>query len=69
MPAFRKLLNGIAAGISAKRGVSSAEYAILAVAIVFVVGAAIRAYNLNNPMTYAGDTLTSMQSSVITTGR
>jgi Flp pilus assembly pilin Flp len=45
-----------------RRGVSSAEYAVLAVGIIIAVAAAITGYDLNNPMRIAGEHVTSATS-------
>lgn len=47
-----------------RRGVTSAEYAILAVAVVIVVGGAIAVLDLNNPLAFASSALTSGQGSL-----
>jgi hypothetical protein len=69
MAEFRKILRGLTRRLGGKRGVTSAEYAILAVGVVIVVGGAIRAFSLDNPMIYASSALTSGQASLATTGR
>lgn len=52
-----------------RRGVSSVEYAILAVGIVIVVGGAINAFNLLSPMEYAGNNLLDSQGALTTPAR
>lgn len=69
MADFRKILNRLAVRVLDRRGVTSSEYAILAIAIVIVVGAAIRAFDLNNPIVYMGINLTTSQSSLSATAR
>jgi len=64
MAGFRKILASLASRLQDRRGVTAAEYAILAVGIVIVVGAAVMQYGLNDPLTYAGSVLTSGQSSL-----
>lgn len=49
---------------SDRRAVTSAEYAILAVGVVIVVGGAIALFDINNPMQYAGSALTAGQASL-----
>jgi Flp pilus assembly pilin Flp len=64
MAGVSKFLNRLPWAGHDRRGVTSAEYAILAVGVVIVVGGAIRAFSLDNPMTYAGSALTNGQSSL-----
>ncbi|MEO3474542.1 hypothetical protein AAFN86_21930 [Roseomonas sp. CAU 1739] len=44
---------------------TAAEYAILAVGIVIVVGTALRAFDLANPMIYAANGITNGQASIV----
>lgn len=60
MAGFRKIL----AGLRSTRGVTSAEYAILAVGVVVVVGAAVSAFSLLDPMSYAGSAVLSGQATL-----
>ena len=65
MAGARKDLKSAAEVLSDERGVSSAEYAILAVGVIVMVGAAISAFNLLNPMSYAASSLTSGQATLV----
>lgn len=69
MAALRKILNRLAERMGDRRGVSSVEYAILAVGIVIVVGGAINAFNLLSPMEYAGNNLLDSQGALTTPAR
>ena len=64
--AFRTLVGSVT---SDRRGVTAAEYAILAVGIVIVVGGAILAFDLNNPLLIAGNVITSSQASLASGAR
>ena len=64
MAGFGELLKGLAGWFGDRRGVTAAEYAILAVGVVIVVGAAVVAFELVNPLKYAGTALTSGQASL-----
>ena len=66
---IRKFLASFRAAASDKKGVTAAEYAILAVGVVIVVGAAIVAFDLVNPLQYAGTALTSGQASLNASAR
>jgi Flp pilus assembly pilin Flp len=68
MACFGRSLKVFAGRLDDERGVTSAEYAILAVGVVLVVGGAIMAFDLNNPLTYASAALTSGQSSLTAAG-
>ena len=60
MAAFKGLLRlraCIGAVLADRSGVTAAEYAILSVGIVIVVGAAILTYDVYSPMQRAGQTL------------
>lgn len=61
----------VVTAIRGERGVTAAEYAILAVGIVIVVGGAVLGFSpfLVNAFTDAGIALTSTQASLGTTGR
>lgn len=65
MADVRKILKSAAGLLGDERGVSSAEYAILAVGVIVMVGGAISAFNLLNPMSYAASSLTSGQAALI----
>ena len=69
MADLRKILTTLARQFDDRRGVTSAEYAILAVGVVIVVGGAILAFDLNNPLIYASSALTSGQASLAATAR
>lgn len=60
MAGFRKIL----ACLRSTRGVTSAEYAILAVGVAVVVGGAVTAFSLLDPMSYAGSAILSGQSTL-----
>ncbi|MBP0464698.1 hypothetical protein J5Y09_12330 [Roseomonas sp. PWR1] len=63
---IRKLLASIRGAASDRKGVTAAEYAILAVGVVIVVGGAVLAFApaLNNAFTAIGTQITSTQTSV-----
>ena len=61
---FRRLRLKLAKAARDRSGVTAAEYAILAVGIVIVVGGAIMAYDLNSPMGIAADSILEGQSSL-----
>lgn len=62
---FVRRLKGRVAGLLADRsGVTAAEYAILAVGIVIVVGVAVMAYDAYSPMQIAGNAILSGQTSL-----
>jgi len=65
MAGFGRLLGRFEASISDRRGVSAAEYAILAVGMVVAVAAAVIAYDSGNPIRLAGSALTSVQTSLV----
>lgn len=69
MAGFGKILGAITARLGDRRGVSAVEYAILAVGIVIVVGAAVVAFGLVEPMQYASSALLSGQSSLNASAR
>lgn len=69
MAGFRKILSELDASLGDRRGVSSAEYAILAVGIAVMVGTAIIQFSLVSPMEFAGSALLDGQSSVIANAR
>lgn len=69
MRAVQKIWGVLRQGWGDRKGVSSAEYAILAVGVVIVVGGAILVFDINNPMNYAGQTILSGQSSLTATAR
>lgn len=64
MAGFGKILKAFAGGLADRRGVSAAEYAILAVGIVIVVGGALVTLDLRAPLLYASSALTSGQGSL-----
>lgn len=66
---FRRLRAMLAKVGRDRSGVTAAEYAILAVGIVIVVGAAIVAYDLNSPMQIAANAIIEGQSSLAQSGR
>lgn len=63
---IRKFLASILGAASDRKGVTAAEYAILAVGVVIVVGGAVLAFRpaLNNAFVAIGTQITSSQSSV-----
>jgi Flp pilus assembly pilin Flp len=61
---FRRLAAHMAHAVRDRGGVTAAEYAILAVGIVIVVGAAVIAYDLNSPMGIAANAILDGQSSL-----
>ena len=65
MAGFRKIL----ASLRDTRGVTSAEYAILAVGVAIVVGGAVVAFSLLDPMSYAGSALSSGQAALSASAR
>lgn len=69
MADYRKILDILDAPIRDRRGVSSAEYAILAVGVAVVVGTAVIQFSLVSPLTYAGAALTSEQASLTASAR
>lgn len=69
MAGLRKILARLVRNLDDRRGVTSAEYAILAVGVVIVVGGAIVAFDLNNPLLYASSALTGGQASLTATAR
>ncbi|MBB5690296.1 Flp pilus assembly pilin Flp [Roseomonas alkaliterrae] len=69
MRAVQKIWHVLRRGWDDRKGVTSAEYAILAVGVVIVVGGAILAFDINNPMNYAGQQIVAGQSSLAATAR
>lgn len=69
MLCLKRVLEIARPALKDRRGVSAAEYAILGVGIVIVVGSALLAFDLKNPLIYAGSTLLSQQSSLGTSSR
>lgn len=65
---IRKFLASIRSAASDKKGVTAAEYAILAVGIVIVVGGAVLAFApaLNTAFETIGTQITSTQTSIQT---
>jgi Flp pilus assembly pilin Flp len=63
---IRKFLASLRGAASNRKGVTAAEYAILAVGIVIVVGGAVLAFRgqLNNAFTAIGTQITTTQSSL-----
>lgn len=63
---IRKFLASIRNAVSDKKGVTAAEYAILAVGIVIVVGGAVLAFQgpLSNAFVAIGTQITSTQASI-----
>ena len=63
---IRKFLASILGAASDRKGVTAAEYAILAVGVVIVVGGAVLAFQpaLNNAFTNIGTQITSTQSTI-----
>jgi pilus assembly protein Flp/PilA len=63
---IRKFLASIRGTASDRKGVTAAEYAILAVGIVIIVGAAIAAFGpgLSNAFTAIGTQISSTQGSI-----
>lgn len=63
---IRKFLASLRGAASDRKGVTAAEYAILAVGVVIVVGGAVLAFGpaLNNAFVAIGDQITSTQSSL-----
>ena len=66
---FRRVRAALAKATQDRSGVTAAEYAILAVGIVIVVGSAILAYDLNSPMSIAANAITEGQASLAQTTR
>jgi Flp pilus assembly pilin Flp len=64
MGSLKRILSTLSAALKDRDGVTAAEYAILEVGIVIVVGAALMAFDLANPMNYAASTLLSEQSAL-----
>jgi pilus assembly protein Flp/PilA len=64
---IRKFLASILGAASDKKGVTAAEYAILAVGVVIVVGGAVLAFApaLQTAFTGIGTQITSTQSSIV----
>ena len=60
-PLFRFL-----ASDEGRRGVTAAEYAILAVGVIVTAASAVVLFDLNNPMLRAGSVLASGQGALIT---
>lgn len=69
MAGFGKILSVITARLADRRGVTAVEYAILAVGVVIVVGSAVVAFGLVQPMQYASSALLDGQSSLNTGAR
>jgi len=69
MTAVQKIWGVLRRGWGDRKGVTSAEYAILAVGVVIVVGGAILAFDINNPMVYAGQSILAGQGSLAATAR
>lgn len=63
---IRKFLASIRGAVSDKKGVTAAEYAILAVGVVIVVGGAVLAFKpaLQNAFTNIGTQISEQQSSI-----
>ena len=63
---IRKFLASIRGAASDRKGVTAAEYAILAVGVVIVVGGAVLAFapGLNTAFTNIGNQITSTQGSI-----
>lgn len=63
---IRKFLASFRTAASDKKGVTAAEYAILAVGVVIVVGGAVMAFApaLNNAFENIGSQITDTQSSI-----
>jgi len=63
---IRKFLASIRGAASDRKGVTAAEYAILAVGVVIVVGGAVLAFApaLNNAFLSIGTQITSTQGSI-----
>ncbi|MBP0464697.1 Flp family type IVb pilin [Roseomonas sp. PWR1] len=63
---IRTFLASLRGAASDRKGVTAAEYAILAVGVVIVVGGAVLAFApaLNNAFTTIGTQITSTQTSV-----
>lgn len=64
MDTVRQMMEALRSPLWDRRGVTSAEYAILAVGVVIVVGGAILAFDINNPLIYAGSNLLAGQASL-----
>ena len=64
---IRKFLASILGTASDKKGVTAAEYAILAVGVVIVVGGAVVAFapQLKNAFTNVGTQISTQQASVV----
>lgn len=69
MAGFGKILSAITARLADRRGVTAVEYAILAVGVVIVVGSAVVAFGLVQPMQYASSAIISAQSSLNASAR
>ena len=69
MADVRKILSKVVGGMGGRRGVTSAEYAILAVGVAIVVGGAVLFLDLNNPIAFAGANLTASQASLSAAAR
>ncbi len=63
---IRKFLASIRGAVSDKKGVTAAEYAILAVGVVIVVGGAVLAFKpaLQEAFTNIGSQISAQQSSI-----
>jgi pilus assembly protein Flp/PilA len=63
---IRKFLASIRGAASDRKGVTAAEYAILAVGVVIVVGGAVLAFapGLQQAFTAIGDQITTTQGSI-----
>ncbi|MBP0464696.1 hypothetical protein J5Y09_12320 [Roseomonas sp. PWR1] len=68
---IRKFLASLHGAAADRKGVTAAEYAILAVGVVIVVGGAVLAFRepLNDAFANIGGQITSTQGSVRTTAR
>ena len=53
------IVRSVAVSANDRRGVSSVEYAVLAVGVVMLVAGAVAAYDLSNPMTSVGSAVVS----------
>jgi len=69
MTKVESLLVWLVGRLRDRRGVIAAEYAILAVGIVIVVGGAVLAFDIQNPLRIAGSELLAGQSSLANTAR
>ncbi|MEO3474541.1 Flp family type IVb pilin [Roseomonas sp. CAU 1739] len=65
---IRKFLASIRGAASDRKGVTAAEYAILAVGVVIIVGGAVLAFKqpLQDAFTNIGTQITSQQTSITT---